>query len=24
LRVLGVFHPAGSAAEAYEEEANRQ
>jgi mannose-6-phosphate isomerase-like protein (cupin superfamily) len=24
LRVLGVFHPAGSAAEAYEEEANGQ
>lgn len=24
LRVLGVFHPAGSAAEAYEEEANQQ
>ncbi|HEX6220912.1 MAG TPA: cupin domain-containing protein [Acidimicrobiia bacterium] len=24
LRVLGVFHPAGSAAEAYEEEANNQ
>jgi hypothetical protein len=24
LRVLGVFHPAGSAAEAYEREANGQ